>query len=79
MTDSQINILFGGAALPLHLQNSEQLKTSSIEKLNRVKEKAFMRGLPIIWGANGKIVAEFANGDKFLVIEGKISNIPYEF
>ena len=78
MTDSQINILFGGAALPLHLQSSEQLKASSTEKLKRVKEKAFMRGLPIIWGENGKIIAEFANGNKFLVIEGNISNTPYE-
>jgi hypothetical protein len=78
MNETSINVLYGGATQPLHLQSAEQLKASSQEKIKRVKEKAFMRGLPIIWGANGKVIAEYANGSKFLVIDGTISSIAYE-
>jgi hypothetical protein len=46
--------------------------------MERVKEKAFSRGLPIIWGKNGSVVAEYANGNKVLVIDGAITNLPYE-
>ncbi len=77
MKITEFKVLYGGAKVPFHLRNEEQEKIASQEKLARAKERAFSRGLPIIWGKNGKVVAEYANGDTFLIINGEISNILY--
>jgi hypothetical protein len=74
----EIPIFYGGAKVPFHLQNEEEQKQANSRIMERVKEKAFSRGLPIIWGKNGFVVAEYANGNKVLVIDGTITNRPYE-
>jgi hypothetical protein len=74
----EIPILYGGAKVPFHLQNEEEKKQANQKTIERAKEKAFSRGLPIIWGKNGKIVAEYANGNKVMVIDGEITTIPYD-
>jgi hypothetical protein len=73
----EIPILYGGAKVPFHLQNEEEKKQADLKALERAKEKAFSRGLPIILGTNGKIIAEYSNGKRFLVVGGEITNIPY--
>jgi hypothetical protein len=74
----EIPILYGGAKVPFQLQNEEEKKHANLRIMERAKEKAFSRGLPIIWGKNGSVVAEYANGNKVLVIDGAITNLPYE-
>lgn len=74
----EIPILYGGAEVPFQLQNEEEKKQAELKTIERAKEKAFSRGLPIIWGKNGLVVAEFANGNKVLVVDGVITNRPYE-
>ena len=37
----------------------------------RAREAAFTRGLPIIYGENGLIIAEYANGQRFVYENGK--------
>ena len=75
---TEIPILYGGAKVPFQLQSEEEKKQANLRTMERVKEKAFSRGLPIIWGRNGLVVAEYANGNKVLVIDGKITDCPYE-
>ena len=74
----EIPILYGGAKVPFQLQNEEEKKQSELKTIERAKEKAFSRGMPIIWGKNGSVVAEYANGNKVLVIDGTITDYPYE-
>lgn len=78
INEFEMPILYGGAKVPFHLQNEVEQKEADLKTLERAKEKAFSRGLPIIWGKNGKVVAEYANGNKYLVINGEIDSMPYE-
>lgn len=75
---TEIPILYGGAKVPFQLQNEEEKKQANLRTMERAKEKAFSRGLPIIWGKNGLVVAEYANGNKVLVIDGEITDCLYE-
>lgn len=76
--DFDIPILYGGAKKPINLQNEEELGEANERALQRAKEKAFSIGQPIILGLKGKIVAEYADGSRFLIIGDEISDIPYE-
>ena len=42
----------------------------------RAKEAAFTRGLPIIYGENGYVIAEYADGRRF-IRENNKDNRPY--
>jgi hypothetical protein len=39
--------------------------------LERAKEIAFTHGLPIIYGENGYVIAEYADGKRFIHDDGK--------
>jgi hypothetical protein len=40
---------------------TEELEQASVSILRRAKEKAFSRGLPIYFGKEGKVFAEYAD------------------
>jgi hypothetical protein len=76
-SNNKIQLLYGGANVPFHLRTKKENQIAALEIVARAKEKAFSRGLPIIWGKEGKVVAEYANGKKLLVINNEITEIPY--
>jgi hypothetical protein len=76
-SNNKIQLLYGGANVPFHLRTKKENEIAAQEIVARAKEKAFSRGFPIIWGEKGKVVAEYANGKKFLVINNEITEIEY--
>jgi len=42
--------------------SSEELEQAAQSILRRAKEKAFSKGLPIYFGKDGKVMAEYADG-----------------
>lgn len=53
---------FGEAKKSTFEMSKEELKQVSSEILTRAKEKAFSRGLPIFYGKNEKVFAEYSTG-----------------
>jgi hypothetical protein len=76
METNDITLLYGGAAKPSYLMTPEEYKEAAQRVVNRAKEKAFSRGLPIYYDKNGVVIAEFADGRKF-VVEGDEFVKPY--
>ena len=72
-----IGILYGGAEKAFSEQTEEEQKVSLVKTFENAKEKAFSRGLPIIWGKNGKVISQYQDGSMFLIIDGKESDIVY--
>jgi hypothetical protein len=52
------------------MSNEERNKVSNLV-FERVKEAAFTRNLPIIYGENGYVIAEYADGRRFIREDGK--------
>jgi hypothetical protein len=67
METNNITLLYGGAAKPSYLMSPEEYKDAAQRVVNRAKEKAFSRGLPIYYNKNNLAIAEFADGRKFVV------------
>jgi hypothetical protein len=67
MKTGDFTLLYGGAAKPAYLMTPEEYKEAAQRVVNRAKEKAFSRGLPIYYGVNGLVIAEFSDGRKFEV------------
>ena len=67
MVKNEYQLLYGGASKPHYLMNEEECLIVGEKILNRVKEKAFSRGLPIYYEVNGLVIAEFGDGRKFEV------------
>lgn len=67
METGDFTLLYGGAAKPAYLMTPEEYKEAAQRVVNRAKEKAFSRGLPIYYGVNGLVIAEFSDGRKFEV------------
>lgn len=53
-----------------NMSNEERDEVSALV-FERVKEAAFTRGLPIIYGENGYVIAEYADGHRFIREDGK--------
>ena len=51
--------------------DDEERYQASKAASERAKEAAFTRGLPIIYGENGLVIAEYANGHRFVHANGK--------
>lgn len=67
MVKNEYQLLYGGAVKPHYLMNEEECLIVGEKILNRAKEKAFSRGLPIYYEVEGIVIAEFADGRKFVV------------
>ncbi|MDZ7936182.1 MAG: hypothetical protein U5M51_14690 [Emticicia sp.] len=74
---TDIQLLYGGAKIPYHEMNDFQKEEVSKQILERAKEKAFSRGLPIYYNDNNTLIAEFADGRKF-VVENQQFVRPYD-
>ena len=53
---------YGGAKKSTFDMSSEELEQAAQSILRRAKEKAFSKGLPIYFGKDGKLMAEFPDG-----------------
>lgn len=76
MEDINVQLLYGGASKAFYLMNETEKSQVAKEIRQRAKEKAFSRGLPIFYGKNNKVIAEFADGSQFLV-ENQELTTPY--
>jgi hypothetical protein len=53
---------YGGAKKSTFDMSSEELEQAAQSILRRAKEKAFSKGLPIYFGKDGKLMAEYPDG-----------------
>jgi hypothetical protein len=67
MVKNEYQLLYGGASKAHYLMNEEECLVVGEKILNRAKEKAFSRGLPIYYEVAGVVIAEFADKRKFIV------------
>jgi hypothetical protein len=61
-TTGPIYLRFGGASKSSFEMSDEELEQAAASILRRAKEKAFSRGLPIYYGKDGKVYAEYSDG-----------------
>lgn len=61
-TTIPVYLRYGGAKKSSFEMTTEELEQAAISILRRAKEKAFSRGLPIYFGKEGKVFAEYADG-----------------
>ncbi len=59
-------LLYGMAEKSCFDMTQDEWKQAAIKALERAKEAAFTRGLPIIYGENGHVIAEYADGRRFI-------------
>ncbi len=67
MVKNEYQLLYGGAVKSFHLMNEKERMEVAKKVVERAKEKAFSRGLPIYYEVKGLVIAEFADGRKFEV------------
>ena len=68
---NDVVLLYGIAPKSCFDMNEIEKQKASAIALERAKEAAFTRGLPIIYGENGIVIAEYADGKKFVREDGK--------
>lgn len=66
-----ILLLYGLAKKSYFDMNDDERAVATKAASDRAKEAAFTRGLPIIYGENGLVIAEYANGQRFVYEDGK--------
>ena len=67
METRDFTLLYGGAAKFSFEMTPEEYKEAAQRVVNRAKEKAFSRGLPIYYSVDGLTIAEFSDKRKFVV------------
>ena len=77
METTAIKLLYGGAKTPYHEMSDAEKKEVAVQIVERAKEKAFSRGLPIYYSKNGLVIAELADGRRFVVENQKLI-CPYD-
>ena len=66
-----ITLLYGIAEKSYFEMDAKERKQATAAAFQRAKEAAFTRGLPIIYGENGLVIAEYVNGIRFVRENGK--------
>lgn len=66
-----IYLMYGLAKKPFAEMSPEERSEASLKALERAKEAAFTRGLPIIYGENGFVIAEYMDGKRFIRENGE--------
>ena len=59
-------LLYGIAAKSCFDMTEAERKKAAATAFERAKEAAFTRGLPIIYGENGYVIAEYSDGRRFV-------------
>ncbi len=67
----KFTLMYGIAEKSLAEMTDSEQKIAFSKAYVRAKEAAFSRGLPIIIGKNGLVIAEYSNGQKFVRENGK--------
>jgi hypothetical protein len=70
-TKDSILLLYGMAEKSYGEMNQEERKKLAAAAFERAKEAAFTRGLPIIYGHKGFVIAEYVDGRRFVRENGK--------
>jgi hypothetical protein len=60
-------LTYGGAEKSSFDMTPEEFSNAAKAILRRVKEKAFYKGLPIYYGKDGNVIAEYADGHTEIV------------
>jgi hypothetical protein len=68
---TEYTLLYGIAEKSCFEMNESEWKQAASKALERAKEVAFTRGLPIIYGENGYVIAEYSDGKQFIRKDGK--------
>ena len=68
MQAEPILLRYGGAQKSIFEMDAEELEKAAISILRRAKEKAFSKGLPIYFSKDGKVYAEYPDGNIVEVI-----------
>ena len=68
---AKILLLYGLAKKSYFDMTDEERLMASKSASERAKEAAFSRGLPIIYGQHGLVIAEYVNGKRFVHQNGK--------
>ncbi len=72
----KLRLLYGIAEKSYFDMTDAEREEASAKGFERAKEAAFTRGLPIIYGENGYVIAEYANGSRFIREDG-VDTKPY--
>jgi len=67
----EITLLYGIAEKSYFEMDAKERKQAANAAFTRAKEAAFTRGLPIIYGENGLVIAEYVDGRRFVRENGK--------
>ena len=67
----KITLLYGIAEKSYFDMTTEDREKAAAKAFERIKEAAFTRGLPIIYGRNGYVIAEYMDGKRFIRENGK--------
>ena len=70
-SQTKVLLLYGLAKKSYFDMNDEERNEASKAASERAREAAFTRGLPIIYGESGLVIAEYANGKRFVHENGK--------
>jgi hypothetical protein len=62
----KLRLLYGIAEKSYFDMTNQEREIAAAKGLERAKEAAFTRGLPIIYGENGYVIAEYADGRRFI-------------
>ena len=63
---TQLRLLYGIAEKSYFDMTDQERDVAAAKGLERAKEAAFTRGLPIIYGEQGYVIAEYADGRRFI-------------
>jgi hypothetical protein len=63
---TQLKLLYGIAEKSYFEMSDREREIAAAKGLERAKEAAFTRGLPIIYGEQGYVIAEYADGHRFI-------------
>ena len=66
-----ITLLYGIAEKSYFDMTTEEREEAAAKAFERIKEAAFTRGLPIIYGRDGYVIAEYMDGKRFIRENGK--------
>ena len=70
-SSATFTLLYGIAKKSYFEMSEIERKKAAALAFERAKEAAFTRGLPIIYGENGYVIAEYSDGRRFVRENGK--------
>ncbi len=72
-----LRLLYGIAEKPYFEMTQAEKEEVAIKGFEKAKEASFTRGLPIIYGENGHVIAEYVDGRRF-IRENGVDVKPYD-